>query len=250
MGNNGEIKSFKDLDYLVSEIRDKFQSMNRTKTGEFGDSVEVFFGILSNVHKILEIDTTKKSRETDFISVLVKAINEVLTMYYLVETGFFELSLSMKRNFVELYLVATAIGFDEVLYSDWKHKNTEFKSVHNLVKAIRKSRKVPSDEKSYAVYLTTEWIKSSTLFSHQLTPKSIGVTLFKDSARIAVSLKQKKYYDGRLNLLTNMVVNLSTLLTNVFDYGKIVKKYDGNKPNKLLVRLEKLQNKARNSETY
>jgi len=219
----GNISSFSEFDSFVVSAREYFRQQAKQKQNEVGDTINLCFNFFKSVGKSREPKEWENSREEDVIKVLIKAIQVIFGMYYLSESGYYDLALSLKRNFTELLLVAIAIGYDKQNYIDWKNDRDNFQDVHKIGKKLFSSDNIPQPEKDLIPILLKYWDESSQLHSHQISKKAVegGIKINNGDITLGSHIVKEEYQIMRLNTLRNMALNVITILLGVFDYGNL-----------------------------
>lgn len=222
----GNISTFSEFDDFVKSARKYFRQHAKQKQKELGKVFNLYFDFLRSIGKSRKPEEWSNSKEENLIKVLTKATQTVFAMFYLSESGFFDLALSLKRNFTELLLVAIAIGYDEQCYIDWKNDRDNFRDPHRISQRILGLENVPQVEKQLIPELLRYWNESSQLHSHQITKKAIeeGLKIKKGNISLGSHIVKEEIQIKRLNTLRNMCLNVITILVGIFDYENLAKK--------------------------
>lgn len=223
------VSTFSEFDSFVVSAREYFRKHAKQKQDEVEDTFDLCFSFFKSIGKSRNPKEWKNSREEDVIKILTKALQVVFGMYYLSESGYYNLALSLKRNFTELLLVAIAIGYDQLSHIDWKNDRDDFRDVHKIGKKLLSCSRIPQPEKELIPILLKYWDESSQLHSHQVTKKAVeeGIRINDGGITLGSHIVKEEFQIKRLNTLRNMALNMTTILLGVFDYGNLAQ---SNKP--------------------
>jgi len=156
--------------------------------------------------------------------VLIQAVETVLAMYYLSESGFWDSSLALKRNFSELLLTGIAIGYDVQCFRDWKCERDSFNDFNKILSRVQSSTNIPDIEKSLPPHLKRYWIESSQFFSHNIRPRSIR-TLPKDGQfKYEPKVVKIEFREKRLHTIRNMLIDIISISCGIFKYDAVVRR--------------------------
>ncbi len=216
----GNISTFLELDNFVLSARDYFRQHGKQKQAELGEIFDLYFNSLSSIGKSKQPKEWSDTREEDVIKVLTKAAQSLFGMYYLSESGFFDLALSLKRNYTELVLVTIAIGYDKQSHTDWKNNRDNFRDIHEVAKRLLTLDTVPLVEKQLIPMALKYWDESSQLHSHQISKKAVeeGLSMANGDINLGSRIIKEEFQIRRINTLRNMCLNIITILLGVFDY--------------------------------
>lgn len=220
---NTNIYDFDKLDSFVLSARSYFRKTSKNKRSEIESLFNLFLNFVKSIRKFKTPDKWKNSREEFFLGCLFKSLQMLLGIYYLCESGFFDLSLALKRNYVELTLVCIAIGYDEQCFIDWKNKRDNFDDAHKIAKRIKQSQKVPEIEKQLIPKFLQYWNESSQTDSHQLNMKNIEGIIKDGEINFGTRIIKEDIQNMRLNTIRNMTFNIISILLGVFNYGEVTK---------------------------
>lgn len=223
MEPHSNISSLSELDDFVLSARSSFRSQAINKQKELERVFNLLFRLLRSIGKYKSLGTWEDSREEYVIKTLLKANQVILGMYYLSESGFYDLALSLRRNFTELILVAVAIGCDYKSFVDWRNDRNNLQDVHKIAERIKKSASVPDGAKQILPPLLKYWNESSQLHSHQIKKKSIeeGIKIQGGDVSLGSHIATENFQEKRLNTLRNMWLNIIMVLLGVFKYSQI-----------------------------
>lgn len=216
-----EIHSFKELDRLSIEARGFFRKNLDETQQEFEELFSFCFKLLKSITKFYTPDEWKDSRQEYSLGVLMQSIETVLAMYYLTESGFWDNSLVLKRNFAELLSVAIAIGYDNQCYIDWKNNRDCFNSFSKIAKRIEQSNDIPEIDKKFLPLLKKYWGESSQTFSHNVSFDSIRTLVKSGQIKFEPKTATPSFQQKRLRTFRNMVLNIISLLLGIFNYGVV-----------------------------
>src|SRR3990167_4438113 len=222
----GNVSNFSDYDAYVLSAREYFRSHASDKKTELAEVVDLFFDLTLSIGKSRTPVEWGKSKEEDTVKVLIKSMQAIFSMYYLSESGFYNLALALKRNFTELLMVAIAIGYDDQCYIDWKNDRSNFRDMHNIASRLAGLQSIPDDpEKKLIPILSRYWNESSSLHSHQITKSSIneGMDAKAGDFHLGVRVVTEEFQGRRLNTLRNMCLNVIAVLLGVFEYDELIK---------------------------
>jgi len=216
-----EISNFKELNELVVGARKFFHENSGQSQKEFEEVFFHCFEVFKSITKFYKPEAWRGIRQECVLGILIQSIETILAMYYLAESGFWQNSLVLKRNYVELISVAIVIGYDNQCYVEWKHNRDCFGDFTKISKRIRDSACIPDIEKELLPILKKYWCESSNLYSHNVSPQSIRAMAV--SGQIAFEPKTVKvdFQQERLGALRNMLLNILSLILGIFDYGGI-----------------------------
>ena len=217
-----EVRVFQDLDRLCLEARKLFRSGSPQKQGEVELVFNVCLDLLRSIGKFKKPEEWKDSREEHTLSVLIQAIETVLAMYYLSESGFWDNSLALKRNVAELMLIAVAVGYDRQCFVDWKHEREPFDDFNRVLRRVQASTDIPEVEKSLLPHLKRYWVESSQLFSHNVRLESIRTLPKGGPFKFEPKLVQIEFQEKRLNTIRNMLIDIISISAGVFQYDVVV----------------------------
>lgn len=214
-----EVSAFSDLDLLCQEARQRFRSQSLDKRKEFDEVIALCFDALKSIGRFRTPDRWQGSREECVLSLLIQAIETILAMYYLSESGFWDNALALKRNFTELLTIALAIGYDCQCFADWKNKRKCFSTFGRIYKRAMDSPEVPVVEKELLPRLKAYWIESSQRFSHSIKPDAVRTLVKNGEVSLEPKVAASSFQESRMNTLRNMVLNVVSVLVGVFDYA-------------------------------
>jgi len=130
------VVAFREVEELCQAARENFRNEALAKQTQFGEVVGLLFRVFQSVGKFKPPAEWRGSREEWVLSLLIQALEVVLAMYYLSESGFWDNALALKRNYVELLTAAIAVGYDKTCYVDWKNAR---KCVDSFEKLYRRA---------------------------------------------------------------------------------------------------------------
>lgn len=215
-----ELSDFDSLERLVEQDREHYHAHSARKKAEINMIFSLLLDIFGSIHKLYSDEQLKDSQEEAALGVLVQAVETVLAMFFLAESGFWTNSLSLKRNYTELLLAAIAIGYDRQCFIDWKHERANFDSFDKMYKRVARSNSVPQEEKSLLPLLKSYWSESSQRFSHNIKRGSIR-TLIKDGqVHFEPKIVTVEFQEGRMNTIRNMLLNVVSVLLGVVQFGR------------------------------
>ncbi|MCJ7515923.1 MAG: hypothetical protein MUO89_08200 [Dehalococcoidia bacterium] len=217
-----EVKEFQDIDRLCLEARKIFRSHLPEKQGEVEFVFSVCLDLLRSIGKFKKPEEWEDSREEYTLSVLIQAIETVLAMYYLSESGFWDNSLALKRNVAELILIAVAIGYDRQCFVDWKHERDSFNDYNKILRRVQDSTDIPDIEKSLLPHLKRYWLESSQLFSHNIRLKSIRTLPKGGQFKFEPKLAEMEFQEKRLHTIRNMLIDIISISLGIFEYDAVV----------------------------
>lgn len=219
----GNITTFSEFDTFVNSARKYFREHAGQKQKELESVFNLYFSVTQSIGKKMRPEEWDGSRDEDVIKILTKAIQTIFAMFYLSESGFYDLSLALKRNFTELLLVAMAIGYDNQSHIDWKNSRDNLGDAHKIAKRLSSIASVPSVEKQLIPTLLRYWNESSQFHSHQVLKKAIeeGIRIKNGDITLGSRIVKEDTQIKRINTLRNMCLNVITILLGVFDYGNL-----------------------------
>lgn len=218
-----DVYGFEKIDSFVISARGYFRITSKNKRLEIQEVVNLFLKFVRSIGKFKTPDEWKNTKEEYFLGSIFKSLQMVLGIYYLCESGFFDLSLALKRNYVELLLVSIAIGYDKQCFIDWKNKRDHFTDAHKIAKRICKSTKVPELEKGLIPRLLKYWNESSQTDSHQLNIENIEGINKDGIINFGMRTINEDVQNMRLNTIRNMIINILCVTLGVFNYGETAK---------------------------
>lgn len=219
-----EVKAFGDVDRLCLEARKHFRSHPLQSEAEVERVFNLCFDLFRSIGRFRKPEEWKDSKEEYTLSVLIQAVETVLAMYYLSESGFWDNSLALKRNFAELLLTGIAIGYDVQCFVDWKYARDSFNDFNKILSRVQSSTNIPNIEKSLLPHLKRYWIESSQLFSHNISPRSIR-TLPKDGQfKFEPKLAEIEFQEKRLHTIRNMLIDIISISCGTFEYDAVVRR--------------------------
>lgn len=217
-----EISTFEELETLCKEAREHFSEHESEKKEE----ISYVFGLLIRMLRIISRFKTpeewKESQEEDVLGVALQAVETLLAMYYLSESGFWDNALVLKRNYSELLITAIVIGYDPQCYIDWKHGRDCLDSFKKMCKRALESNDVPDTEKSLIPILKKYWSESSQFFSHNVSRKSIRTLVSSGQIKFEPKKATSDFQKARMNTIRNMLANIISILSGVFKFDLVV----------------------------
>lgn len=218
------ILSFDFIDKLIIKCREHYRISTNDKLNLFSKGFDLFILLLLFFSQIKKPEELHNSKEEGYISTIVKAIETLLGIVYLNESGFDDISRSLLRNYVELTIVSMAIGYDNSLFTRWKNKHKSFKDVHSIAAEIQKSSFIPQIEKDIVQYLLSIWESSSRTTSHQLSPESVSAKIENASINFGIRIINDEYTVKRFYMLCKMMYNIVSISFGVFRVADFVGK--------------------------
>lgn len=218
-----EVKVFSDLDRLCLEARRYFRSHSLQSQTEVECVFNLCLDLYRSIGKFKKLEEWKDSRDEYTLGVLIQAIDIVLAMYYLSESGFWDSSLALKRNVVELMLTAIAIGYDSQCFADWKNTRDSFGDFNVILNKVQNSKNIPDTEKSLLPHLKKYWIESSQFFSHNIRMKSIRTLPKNRQFELEPKIAEIEFQNKRLRTIRNMLTDIISISLGIFEYDKVVK---------------------------
>lgn len=210
---------FQDIETLCQTARESFRSDLLAKQTQFGEVVDLLFRVLRSIGKLKPAVEWHESRQEWVLGLVIQALEIVLAMYYLSESGFWDNALALKRNYVELLTTAIAIGYDEACYVDWRHARKNASSFGKLYRRAADAAGVPQMEKDLLPVLKNYWAESSQGFSHKVKVDAVRALVTNGEARFEPKIAEAAFGVSRLNALRNMTLNLISTLLGIFDYS-------------------------------
>lgn len=216
-----EVQIFQDLDKLVIQARIFFRKNLGKTQPEIEEIFEVCFKLLKSISKFYTPKEWKDSQQEYSLCILIQAIETILAMYYLAESGYWDNSLTFKRNLAELFSLAIAIGYDKQCYIDWKNGRDNINSYKKITKRIEKSKVIPQIDKKFLPLLKKYWQEGSLSYSHNIDIKSIRTIVKSGQIKFEPKMVKPYFQQQRLRAIRNMLLNVISLLVGIFDYGKV-----------------------------
>lgn len=214
------LSDFHSVERLVARAREHYHSHSAEKKAEIAVVFTLLRDIFGNIHKLYGEERLTDSQEEASLMVLVQAVETVLAMFFLAESGFWTNSLAHKRNYVELMLTAIAIGYDRQCFIDWKHERSNFDSFKKIYKRVERSSSVPQAEKSHLPLLKSYWSESSQYFSHNVKRGSIRTLINNGLVHFEPKIASPAFQEGRMNTIRNMLLNVVSVVLGVSSFGK------------------------------
>lgn len=224
--------NFRELDNFVQETRKIFRDRVADKRNASASAISLCYKLFLHIPELV----SPTEREVAKIGALSKSMQMILGICYLSESGFYNLVGPLLRNYIELYATLIAIGFDSQCFIDWNNKRTNIRDFGRLVKRIKQSAQIPSVYKDDLQFLSNLWAKISSVHSHQLSPESFKGGFVDGSFVIGVHRASDEDQRKRLNLITVLCLNLSSLFLALYNFREIASEQPARFPtsNKLL----------------
>lgn len=218
-----EVKTFQELEILVSQSRGFFRKNLGEAQPEIEQIIELCFKILRSISKFYSSEKWENSQQEYALSVLIQSLETTLSMYYLSESGYWDLSLTFKRNIAELFSVAIAIGYDTQCYIDWKNERDNINDFGKIIKRIDQSREIPDIDKGFIPMLKKYWNESSQIYSHNVGKKSIRTLVKSGQIKFEPKIAPADFQQERLRTIRNILLNILSLISGIFNYGEVTK---------------------------
>lgn len=218
-----EIKTFQEIDSLVSRSRVFFRNNLGEAQPEIEQIIELCFKILRSISKFYSPEKWENSQQEYALGVLIQSLETTLSMYYLSESGYWDLSLTFKRNIAELFSVAIAVGYDMQCYVDWKNERDNINDFGKIIKRIEHSKEVSDIDKSFLPMLKKYWNESSQIYSHNIGKKSIRALAKSGQIKFEPKIAPADFQQERLRTIRNILLNILSLICGIFNYGEVTK---------------------------
>lgn len=206
---------------LRAEAVRQFGAGRGAKTSELDEVFTMFCDAVGSLGRLYAPEELEGTQREAAVSVLVQAVETVLAMYFLSESGFWDNALALKRNYSELLAVAIAIGYDQRCYVDWKNERSNLSSFAKISKRVQASPSVPDVWKSLLTLLATYWTESSQRFSHHVGRRSIRTVVQGGQVYFEPKVATHQFQEARMNALRNMLLNVVSILMGVTDFGRV-----------------------------
>lgn len=218
-----EVNTFAEYNNLVSSARESFNSLATEQHKLFSDTFNIFIKFFRSFSGIVSPEEFPDSQTEHFLLVVIAALESVMVMFYTDESGFYETTYAHKRNYLELLLIAIAIGFDNQCYIDWKNERKSMHKPHHVGKRIKELPKIKEWTKELSQHVLTLWNKNSSIHSHKMKASSIKKHEEPFSFRLGVDIINEEYQGKRMEEKYKMICNLINLSLPFFDYENLVK---------------------------
>ena len=215
----GTVNEFADIDALILQARAAFR--DNKGLGEIEKVFDLYFAFARSIGKFQSQKDWEGGRDEYIIKILSKAIQSLLGMLYLSESGFYDLALSLERNYIELLLIAIAVGYDDRNFTDWERGASDFRNAHKVAKKITASANVPAPEKEIVTHLTKEWETASSRYAHELHIGNVEEIIQSGEIHLGVVIADEAMRAKRLETIRSMALNVITVLVGVFRYDTV-----------------------------
>jgi len=210
---------------ICNQAREQFRSYKQPYESDINKVFSLFIEVFQGIGILYSAEELAGSRQAAAIVVIVQAIEIVLAMYFMAEDGFWDTSLTLKRNYTELLLVGIAIGYDQQCYIDWKHERDNFDSFTKIYRRVEQNNLIPSPEKDLLPVLNKYWIESSRLYSHNIKRSSIRTMLAEGNIGLEPKVATNTFQEERTRTIRNMLVNIVSVLIGITDFARRAYEY-------------------------
>jgi len=218
-----QVKTFEDLEVYINFARATFRIQSREKIKEVAKVFNLYLNFIKSIGKFRKPEEWKDSREEYILKLHFKALEYLLGMFYLSESGLYKDALALKRNIIEIIILSIAIGHSEEAFIKWRNKLKDFRDYYKITSFVASIENLPELEKAQLSYWKKQY-KDACSYSHALNIDIFTKKIKEGIADLGPRIITKEYQDRRLNTIRNLCLNLLCILIGIFDYSNITKK--------------------------